>query len=190
MPDFASFLLAGLALLATPGPTNTLLAASGATRGIRASLPLVPAELAGYLIALAVLTLVLVPLADRLPILTTALRIVAALFLLWSARKLWLAGRALSRGSPVTPARVFFTTLLNPKALVFAVVLFPGRDPAWAVPLFSALVSGVAVAWILAGHALGRLGRSAAVPGRVNRLTAVGLGLFAVLVAGSALGGP
>ena len=44
------FVFAILALLLTPGPTNTLLTVGAAARGWRASLPLLFGELAGYLV--------------------------------------------------------------------------------------------------------------------------------------------
>jgi threonine/homoserine/homoserine lactone efflux protein len=40
MDTLLPFILAVLALLATPGPTNTLMAAAGAQRGLVRSLPL------------------------------------------------------------------------------------------------------------------------------------------------------
>jgi len=53
MTDPILFAFAVIAILATPGPTNALLATAGAANGLRRSLPLVPAELAGYVIAIA-----------------------------------------------------------------------------------------------------------------------------------------
>nr|HML44513.1 lysine transporter LysE [Hyphomicrobium zavarzinii] len=55
MHDPIAFSLAVLAILGTPGPTNTLLAASGALVGWRRSLPLIGAEGEGFRIAMGVL---------------------------------------------------------------------------------------------------------------------------------------
>lgn len=190
MPDIAPFLFGSLALLATPGPTNTLLAAAGAALGVRRALRLIPAELTGYLIAIGLLSLVVVPLMATVPVLSSVLKGAAALFLVWSAVSLWRAAGRIAGGTPppATPRRVFLTTLLNPKALVFAIVLFPGRDPSWTLPLFCGLVMSVALGWVFIGHGLGRLGGATRPAGRINRLTACVLGIFALLVAGSALG--
>lgn len=189
----STFVPGTLALLATPGPTNTLLAASGAALGVRASLRLIPAELAGYGLAIGLLSAIAMPLMMRVPVLVPGLKLAAALFLVWSAIGLWrtAGGHATAvLPPPATPGRVFLTTLLNPKALVFALVLFPGLDPRHSVPLFCALVSSVAFGWILIGRSLGRLGRTSRTPGRVNRLTAVVLATFALVVTGSAFGLP
>ena len=59
MEDPLLFSLAVLTILGTPGPTNTLLATSGGAVGVKASLPLVPAEAAGYLIAIVAIGLAL-----------------------------------------------------------------------------------------------------------------------------------
>lgn len=61
MADPVLYLLAVAMLLATPGPTNTLMATAGASAGIRGSLVLLLAELAGYLIAIEAIRLLLGP---------------------------------------------------------------------------------------------------------------------------------
>ncbi|MES1149390.1 MAG: hypothetical protein ABUL53_09420, partial [Bradyrhizobium guangdongense] len=57
--DVLPFILAAASLLAIPGPTNTLLATSGAGVGVARSLPLLAAELGGYLLSILLLPSVL-----------------------------------------------------------------------------------------------------------------------------------
>ncbi len=190
--DALAFALAVLALLVVPGPTNTLLAASGAAAGFRGSLRIIPAEISGYALAIGLLMVVFGPLAAAHPALTVLSRLVASLYLAWSAVVLWRhAGRTAEAGrGRIDFRRVFTTTLLNPKALVFAFVIFPPPGSP-ALPLlaglFAVLVVGVATLWIAVGAGLARSASSIATPALIGRVAAVALSVFAVLIGGSAI---
>ena len=104
MEDPVLFALAVLAVLGTPGPTNTLLATAGATAGLRRSLPLIPAEAAGYTIAVLTLGLALGPVVAGAPLLAGALRAAVGVYLLFLALRLWRrGGAALATGAVVAP---------------------------------------------------------------------------------------
>jgi threonine/homoserine/homoserine lactone efflux protein len=190
MPEKVAFALAVLTLLATPGPTNTLLAASGASAGVRHSLMLPLAEMAGYLISITLLAIVLGPIVAARPWLESALRLAAAAWLLWCAVQLWLqAGAFGGDAAPITLRRVFVTTLLNPKALIFALVIFPRVGLVGLVPwlaAFCGLVVIVALCWITLGSLAARSAGPLATPGRIWRIAAVGLAGFAAVIVWSA----
>lgn len=122
----AGFALAVLGLLFTPGPTNTLLAVGGALRFRQGVTRLVPAEMAGYLLAVVPIWLLGEGLIRAIPDLAIVLQGVAGLWVGWLALHL-SRQRAVSdaTAATVTPGRVFVTTLFNPKALVFGLVLLP-----------------------------------------------------------------
>ncbi|MBB3769786.1 threonine/homoserine/homoserine lactone efflux protein [Angulomicrobium tetraedrale] len=188
MTDPVLFVLAVLAILATPGPTNTLLATAGAAVGWRRALPLVPAEAAGYLIAISAISaigLALGPVVAAAPMLALGLRLMVGLYLLFVAWKLWRgAGLPIAGPGLVTPGRIFLTTLLNPKAIVFALGVVPFNAPAWPGYLmaFALLTATVALGWIalgaLLGHAADAAGRASLVP----RLGAAVVSAFAVML--------
>ena len=187
MQDPALFTLAVLAILGTPGPTNTLLATAGATAGVRRSLPLIAAEAAGYSIAILSLGLALGPMLARLPLLAGALRLAVGLYLLRLAVRLWRHGAArLATGAVVTPRQVFVTTLLNPKAIVFALGVLPfGAGPEVWPPYmlgFLLLLVSVALAWIAAGAMLGEAAGRRGWGGAVPRVGAAAVGSFAILM--------
>lgn len=194
MTDPLAFALAVLALLATPGPTNTLLAASGAGAGLRRSARLIPAEIGGYLLAILSVMALVGPALTPGSHARTALELAAGAWLALSAVRLWReAGSGFSGApSPIGPARVFVTTLLNPKALVFAVVVFPA-GPAGAVAaaslLFAALVAVVGTGWILVGRALANGRMPVLAPRSIHRAAALVLAAFASMAAGSAFAG-
>jgi threonine/homoserine/homoserine lactone efflux protein len=183
------FILAVLSLLATPGPTNTLLATSGATVGVRRSLVLLAGELGGYLIAIAGLRLVLGPVIAAQPMVGVALKVAVALYLAWIAVALWRRGSSLTGEGAVTLRGVFMTTLLNPKALVFAFGIIPAAHPMlWAYVLgFAGTVSLVGFGWIVVGSLIGAASGERHA-GLVQKLAAVALVGFAALLVRSTFG--
>lgn len=195
MTDPLTFVLAAMALLATPGPTNTLLATSGAAAGVLRSLRLVGAEVIAYSFAISALALVVGPIAHASPALGIALRLVCGLFLLYAAWRLWgEGGAAATSAEPVAFRRVLIATSLNPKAAVFAFVILPhfaSGDVRAALPYCAALVGMIALvgsAWIVAGAALRASGGARLSAGLARRSGAVVLCAFAALITGSVLG--
>ena len=184
MHDPVLFALTVLLILGTPGPTNTLLATAGGTAGFRRALPLVPAEAAGYLISILTIGLALGPVIASAPAVAMGLRLAVGAYLAWLAVKLWRQGAVDLSAVPVTPRQVFVTTLLNPKALVFALGVIPFGTPGWWPYLlgFLGLLAGVALGWIAIGAALGRAASAVGQAGLVPRLGAAAVGAFAVVL--------
>ncbi|MEO5806398.1 LysE family transporter [Devosia sp.] len=191
MIDLLPFVLAVLGLLIVPGPTNTLMAAAGAARGVQRSLPLLAGELGGYLIAITVWTELVGAAGTSQPWIGTAAKLIAAAFLLWSAWKLWTSKPASDTAAPgITLGRVFLTTLLNPKALVFAFAIFPHVSFVARLPylgVFGVLVVATAVAWQSLGAAAALSSRGLLTAKRVEQVSAVALSVFAVLLIGQTL---
>jgi threonine/homoserine/homoserine lactone efflux protein len=183
------FALSLLALLVSPGPTNTLIALGGATRGFVRALPLIGAELSGYLLVITPLALFGRPLIEAHPGLSTAVRIAAAIWVMWLALRLWKRPGIGDAGGLVTFRQVFVTTLLNPKALVIGLALLPATTPLGLLPwlsLFAVTVMVVASGWIAAGALLGRATAGQAPP-LLRRGAAGYLGFVAVGLATSVL---
>jgi threonine/homoserine/homoserine lactone efflux protein len=182
MTDPLLFMLAVLTILGTPGPTNTLLATGGAVSGVLRSLPLLLGELTGYLIAIAVIRMVLGPVIAAYPLIGSALKVAVALYLSWIAVRLWLRGSDLTTPARVTLPMVFVTTLLNPKAIIFALSVLPAAHPqlGWYVVAFSVSVVAAGFSWILVGRAIGATaGKHARI---VPRIASLALGGFAGLI--------
>jgi threonine/homoserine/homoserine lactone efflux protein len=185
------FALTVLAILSTPGPTNTLLATAGAAVGIRRALPLVPAEGCGYLLSILTLGLVLGPLVAASPVLGMSLRILVGIYLLLLAWRLWRHGAALMtrRVALIGSRQVFFTTLLNPKAIIFALGIIPfGAPRPWLyLVAFLGLTAMVAVGWITVGAVMGRAATSRGHGRLVPRVGAAVVGGFALVLVASVL---
>ncbi|KKC34527.1 LysE family translocator [Devosia psychrophila] len=186
MTDALPFIAAVLALLATPGPTNTLMAAAGAQRGVGQSLVLLVGELGGYFIAITLWIELVGAVGASQPLVPVAAKFIAAAFLLWSAWKLWAdAGHADLAQRGITLGRVFVTTLINPKALVFAFAIFPHVGFAERLPylgVFAVLVIATAIGWMALGMVAARSSAGLLTSSRVERITAVALAVFATLL--------
>jgi threonine/homoserine/homoserine lactone efflux protein len=104
------------------------------------------------------------PYVAQTPALGLALRALCALALARSARLLWRsAGANGASRSSTSAAAVLATTLVNPKALIFAFAIFPPlAGAAEAVEVFARFAGLAVVAMTLWGPAGAALGRGAA----------------------------
>lgn len=186
----AAYLTAVFGLLLSPGPTNTLVGLAGAEGGFRRVLRLLPAELAGYMTAILPLALLgRGVLADQ-PMAAQAVKLTAGVWVMILAVRLWghgalsLAGRHLSR------ARIYVTTVLNPKALIVSLVLLPDPAATSFVPglaLFLSAAAAVAMIWGGAG-ALTRPATAAEHPARIlRRVASVWLAAVSVMLVAGAI---
>lgn len=149
-----TFLSAVLALLLAPGPTNTLMGLAGAQRGLRGVARLLPAELFGYLTTILPLIYLGSEVLGRWPVAAVILKVAAALWVMFLAINLWGRNSVTGASSDVTARRVYLTTMLNPKALIFGLVLLPVPDDPQFAPrlgLFCLMVMAVALVWGTAG---------------------------------------
>ncbi|RFZ86945.1 hypothetical protein D0Y60_15455 [Shinella sp. WSJ-2] len=191
MPD-SFFLFAILALLLTPGPTNTLLTVGAAARGFRKSVPLLLGELSGYLTVVIPLATIAAALLDGRPILATGLRIVAACWVLFLAARLWLvSSKPAGEGDAkaVTVGQVFLTTMLNPKAPIIGLVIMPHgtlTEIAPALGLFSLLVAGAGTSFLVLGSLVGKA--PVLSPRLIYRVAAAFLVVFSLGLVSSATG--
>src|SRR5262249_2191893 len=117
-------------------------------------------ELAGYGISIGIWLFGVRPVVDDVPQLGLAVRFGLVCYLLILARHLWRTRiTPTERTAVISGGRVFFTTLLNPKALIFAFAIFP---PLHGVPqtilygaTFAATAVPISITWILFGASIG-----------------------------------
>jgi len=184
MTDPIRFVLAVLLLLATPGPTNTVMATAGAVnRGERPWLFML-AELGGYFAIVVLARIALLPLIDAYPWTGTALKSLVAAYLIYAAIRLWRTRISTEVRGRVSPQLVALTTFLNPKGLIFAITIIPRAHP--MLPAFFAgfavLVLLVSLGWFMAGRTLGVFaGSRAGLLPRVGSAALVGFAGYLVV---------
>jgi threonine/homoserine/homoserine lactone efflux protein len=173
-----------LALLITPGPTNTLLAVAGAERGMVRAWGLIPAELAGYLTTVIPLTLIGASLLETYPEIRPVITLLAAVWVMWLAVSMWRLPAVAQDGVMVaTGRRIMVTTLLNPKALLFGLVLLPAENGVWLnIANFAGQVVIVAMGWAALGAMLARRGSgdTSGLPEWLRRVAALWLAIVSV----------
>lgn len=186
----AAFTLALAVLLLTPGPTNTLLAVAGASQGFRRSLPLMGAEIAGYLTTIVPLVTFAGPFLESQPLIANAVKLASAAFVLYLAIRLWTAPAPDAARTCIEGRCVYVTTVTNPKALIIGLALIPAGPFAETLPYLAVLcltILAVAGLWLLLGAAVIRA-VSRRHPALVGRVAAGFLLFFAVSLAGKAAG--
>jgi threonine/homoserine/homoserine lactone efflux protein len=87
---------------------------------------------------------------------------------------------------------VFITTLLNPKAVVFAFLIFPGpSSPQWvqlrSLGLFIGICAVCCTGWLTLGAMIGGQTGFFVTPRGFQRGAAIALAIFAVVMLGSVL---
>jgi threonine/homoserine/homoserine lactone efflux protein len=90
----------------------------------------------------------------------------------------------------VSAAEIFVATALNPKVLIFAFAIFPRAglySTATLMLLLAMMASLCGAGWIALGRMVADSAGRLATEGRIARSAAVVLGLFATIMAGSAV---
>ncbi|KAB0625181.1 threonine transporter RhtB [Acinetobacter gandensis] len=157
------FVLAMMAVLMTPGPSNALLASSAHQQGMAKTIVLVPAELMGYFYAINIWALIIHLSAPVWPNLIHILHFLSIVYVLWLAFHLWKSAHLQQHNQKhpsIQPRELFLTSLKNPKAILFAAGIFPLET--WNSPLnfvmvfavFALVLLPVALFWMSFGRAI------------------------------------
>lgn len=175
-------------LLFVPGPTNTLLFSAGMIQGYRSSVRLMFAELGGYLLAISAWSLLCDVLAGSLTA-SVLIKIGCAIYLFRLAVGMWkTTWRPQESARFIGPGIVFSSTLFNPKAFIFASVIFPYSwysEYAGAPKLllaFSTTLLTASAMWISFGVLLSRQTGGLTQSAMAGRFPALALGLFALFM--------
>ena len=124
------YILAIIAVLMIPGPTNILLASSTYQQGFAKTSLFIPAELLGYLYAINLWSLLIHICSSTWPHLITLLHVLSLAYMCWLVFRLWKLSYLEEYNQKhryIRPRQLFFATLKNPKALLFSAGIFPNE---------------------------------------------------------------
>ena len=121
-----SFIPFAFSQVATPGPANMAMMATGARFGFRAALPFVAGVILGKQLIIWPIGYGIMEVASEVPLLFEILKFLSALYIIWLAWR--VANMRLSSGEPSVDAPGFWSGLLvhplNPKAWAMILVGF------------------------------------------------------------------
>ena len=162
-----SFIVFAASQIGTPGPANMALMATGARFGFRAALPFVAGVALGKQLIIWPIGFGLMQLAERAPLLFTALKFASAAYIFWLAWK--AANLRLGQGRQAETAPGFMAGLivhpLNPKAWAmivgsFTAFVVPGTPTLAATAMVAAVLLGCQIIlhplWTLAGAGIAK----------------------------------
>ena len=185
MEGLFGFVLAGLALLASPGPATLSLAATGAAFGARRGLGYMAGIATGMIIVMGIIATgvmgVLLAMPGAAPVLTT----LAATYIVYLAYRIAtappLAESTNQRRQPTFIGGMFLS-LVNPKAYAAVAALFSGfvlveerldLDAALKIIILLTILSITNMAWLFVGTALTRFAREPGINRAINMTFAV-----------------
>lgn len=187
---FPEFAAAILVLLATPGPTNTLLSLAGWSRGPARALPLLAGEIGGYLTVIVPVALLAGPFLAQHPAILPVVKLGAGLWVLLLAYRLWRKAHAPADADGIGVAQVYVTTVLNPKAPIIALVIMPHGPLREILPwlaAFAGLTIAAGTSWILAGSGLGRAAQGWLSGATIRKAAALCLVGFSMILTGTSI---
>jgi threonine/homoserine/homoserine lactone efflux protein len=132
----------------TPGPNNLILAASGATYGMRRTIPNIVGVVAGFSTLVLLVGIAGEAVLTALPQLETAMRWAGCAYLLYLAWKIGTAGRpdVADGSSPLTFQQAFAFQFINPKGWAMAL----SAQAAFRIPALGEIGSVLAVTIVFA----------------------------------------
>ncbi|TCU24434.1 threonine/homoserine/homoserine lactone efflux protein [Rhizobium azibense] len=174
-----------LALLAMPGPTNTLLALAACRRGARQLAVLAATVVAAYLVVVVLLAVFAGAFVHSNPQIAAALKLASAAWVLYLAFRLWSAPGPVS-ADDVSARHVLITTLLNPKAIIIGLAMVPAADVSTQIPHLVTLafvVAATSMLWLAFGKLV--IGEQEMLPMLVRRCSCAVLMLFSASMTAS-----
>ena len=163
--SFAAF---AFSQVATPGPANMAMLATGARYGFRAALPFVAGVVLGKQLIIWPIGFGLMSLADQLPLLFVLLKYLSAAYIIWLAWR--VANMRLSVNKDTANAPGFVAGLwvhpLNPKAWAMIVAGFtnfvdPGTPTLTATAIIAVSLMGIQIichpVWTFFGDRIAKL---------------------------------
>lgn len=174
------FVLAALALTASPGPATLSLAATGAAFGVGRGSTFLAGLMAGLVVVMAIAASGVTGLILTVPGAAEAIGVVAAAYILYLAWRIAAAPPLADDDGTARPPRFaagVVLQLVNPKAYAAMAALFSGFALLEAEPLWDAVVKIAALfamvlatntCWLLAGAGLTRVFRSPSANRAIN----------------------
>ena len=163
-----SFVAVAFSQVATPGPANMAMLATGARYGFRAALPFVAGVVLGKQLIIWPIGFGLMSLADQVPLLFVLLKYVSAAYIIWLAWR--VANMRLSVNKDTANAPGFVAGLwvhpLNPKAWAMIVAGFtnfvdPSTPTLTATAIIALSLMGIQIichpVWTFFGDRIARL---------------------------------
>lgn len=184
MDNLAAFLLAGLALVGSPGPATLGLAAASAAYGLRRSLLLLIGAIVGVFAVMVATATGLTGLVLAQPGVAPVVGAVAAVYMLYLAYRIATAPPAAKASDERAPGfgPGLFLGLGNPKAYAAMAALYSGftlvandpvADAIYKTGALLPLIAAVDVVWLLIGSALTRASANPRVSRAINIAFAV-----------------